>query len=112
MEYLDLPMWFDRGLFFRAPMDQHSRDNEREADKIGLDFLINSGYDPYEAPKIWENIIKEMELGEVNKPLSFLASHPAPEERIKNLKKQIEEYKNIKNKKKSLLVEINGFFFF
>ena len=80
-------------------MAKHSRDNEREADKIGLNFLINSGYDPYEAPKIWENIIKEMELGEVNKPLSFLASHPAPEERIKNLKKQIEEYENIKNKK-------------
>ena len=70
-------------------MAKHSRDNEREADKIGLDFLINSGYEPYEAPKIWENIIKEMELGEVNKPLSFLASHPAPEERIENLKKQI-----------------------
>ena len=27
---------------------KHSRDNEREADKIGLDFLINSGYDTYE----------------------------------------------------------------
>ena len=80
-------------------MAKHSRDNEREADKIGLNFLINAGYDPYEAPKIWENIIKEMELGEVNKPLSFLASHPAPEERIKNLKKQIEEYENIKDKK-------------
>ena len=80
-------------------MAKHSRDNEREADKIGLDFLINSGYAPYEAPKIWENIIKEMELGEVNKPLSFLASHPAPEERIENLKKQIEKYENIKNEK-------------
>ena len=55
--------------------------------KIGLDLLIKGGYDPKEAPKIWENIIKEMELGEVNKPLAFLASHPAPEERIKNLKK-------------------------
>lgn len=80
-------------------MAKHSRDNEREADRVGLDFLINSGYEPYEAPKIWENIIKEMELGEVNKPLSFLASHPAPEERIENLKKQIGKYKNIKNKK-------------
>ena len=69
-------------------MAKHSRDNEREADRIGLAFLINSGYEPYEAPKIWENIIKEMELGEINKPLSFLASHPAPEERIKNLTQQ------------------------
>ena len=82
-------------------MAKHSRDNEREADKIGLDFLINSGYEPYEAPKIWENIIKEMELGEVKQPISFLASHPAPKERIENLKKQIEKYENIKSKKKT-----------
>ena len=80
-------------------MAKHSRDNEREADKVGLNFLINAEYDPGEAPKVWENIIKEMELGEANKPLAFLASHPAPEERIENLKKQTEEYENIKNKK-------------
>ena len=80
-------------------MAKHSRDNEREADKIGLDLLIKGGYDPKEAPKIWENIIKEMELGEVNKPLAFLASHPAPEERIENLKKQIQDYENIETKK-------------
>ena len=80
-------------------MAKHSRDNEREADKIGLDLLIKGGYDPKEAPKIWENIIKEMELGEVNKPLAFLASHPAPEERIKNLKKQTQSYENIEAKK-------------
>ena len=80
-------------------MAKHSRDNEREADKIGLDLLINAGYDPIEAPKIWENIIKEMELGEVNKPLSFLASHPAPKERIDNLKNQTKEYGNIQSLK-------------
>ena len=80
-------------------MAKHSRDNEREADKIGLDLLIKGGYDPKEAPKIWENIIKEMELGEVNKPLAFLASHPAPEERIKNLKKQTQNYENFETKK-------------
>ena len=90
-------------------MAKHSRDNEREADKIGLDFLIKAGYDPTEAPKIWENIIKEMELGEVKKPLAFLASHPAPEERIENLKKQTEEYKNIESEKnkKELKTNIN-----
>ena len=80
-------------------MAKHSRDNEREADKLGLDFLIKAGYDPKEAPKIWENIIKEIELGEVNKPLTFLASHPAPEERIENLKKQTQDYENIETKK-------------
>jgi predicted Zn-dependent protease len=86
-------------LFQVGFMAKHSRDNEREADKIGLDFLIKAEYDPKEAPKIWENIIKEMELGEVKKPLAFLASHPAPEERIENLKKQTQKYEKIENKK-------------
>ena len=80
-------------------MAKHSRDNEREADQVGLDFLVKSGYDPKEAPKIWENIIKEMELGEAPKPLSFLASHPAPKERIENLKKQTESYEKVESKK-------------
>ena len=67
-------------------MAKHSRDNEREADEIGLDSLIKAGYDPDEAPKIWENILKEMELGENKNPPAFFASHPNPKERIKNLK--------------------------
>ena len=80
-------------------MAKHSRDNEREADEIGLDALIKAGYDPDEAPKVWENIIKEMELGENKKPPAFLASHPNPKERIKNLEQQIKRYSKIERKK-------------
>ena len=80
-------------------MAKHSRDNEREADEIGLDALIKAGYDPDEAPKVWENIIKEMELGENKKPPAFLASHPNPKERIKNLEKQTKKYAKIERKK-------------
>ena len=80
-------------------MAKHSRDNEREADEIGLDALIKAGYDPDEAPKVWENIIKEMELGENKKPPVFLSSHPNPKERIKNLKQQTKRYSKIERKK-------------
>ena len=80
-------------------MAKHSRDNEREADEIGLDALIKAGYDPDEAPKVWENIIKEMELGENKKPPAFLASHPNPKERIKNLEQQTKRYPKIERKK-------------
>ena len=80
-------------------MAKHSRDNEREADEIGLDALIKAGYDPDEAPKVWENIIKEMELGENKKPPAFLASHPNPKERIKNLQEQTKGYSKIERKK-------------
>ena len=77
-------------------MAKHSRDNEREADEIGLDSLIKAGYDPDEAPKIWENILKEMELGENKNPPAFFSSHPNPKERIKNLKEQTKKYSDIK----------------
>ena len=77
-------------------MAKHSRDNEREADEIGLDSLIKAGYDPDEAPKVWANIIKEMELGENKNPPAFFASHPNPKERIKNLKEQTKKYSDIK----------------
>ena len=80
-------------------MAKHSRDNEREADEIGLDALIKAGYDPDEAPKVWENIIKEMELGENKKPPAFLASHPNPKQRIKNLQQQTKRYSKIERKK-------------
>ena len=73
-------------------MAKHSRDNEREADEIGLDALIKAGYDPDEAPKVWENIIKEMELGENKNPPAFFASHPNPKERIQNLHEQAKKY--------------------
>ena len=76
-------------------MARHSRENEREADKIGLDVLIKSGYDPKEAPKVWRNIIKEMELGENKQPPIFFASHPFPKERIENLENQTKTYDNI-----------------
>ena len=80
-------------------MAKHSRDNEREADEIGLDALIKAGYDPAEAPKVWENIIKEMELGENKNPPAWFASHPDPKERIVNLKEQTKKYKIVERKK-------------
>jgi len=77
-------------------MAKHSRDNEREADEIGLDSLIKAGYDPDESYKIWENIIKETELGENKNPPVFFSSHPNPKERIQNLKEQAKKYSEIK----------------
>lgn len=34
----------------------YSRAHETEADEIGLLFLIRAGYDPEEAPKLWERM--------------------------------------------------------
>lgn len=58
-----------------------SRQQESEADRIGLIFTALAGYDPREAPRLWER----MEEVGGDAPPEFLSTHPAAETRIKNL---------------------------
>jgi len=63
-----------------------SRDNEREADEIGFELMARAGYDPREAPKIWESLDKERKAGKDSEPSIFFATHPPTDERIETLK--------------------------
>lgn len=63
-----------------------SRDNEREADELGFELMVKAGYDPREAPKIWEALVKEREARNGSAPLIFFATHPPTEERIETLR--------------------------
>lgn len=59
-----------------------SRDHEREADGYGLALMARAGYDPHQAPKIWERVIRERNAADEKPPTgSFLATHPPSEER-------------------------------
>lgn len=68
-----------------------SRDNEREADDLGFELMVKAGYDPREAPKIWEALVKEREAGKESTPLIFFATHPSTEERIETLQRLAEK---------------------
>jgi beta-barrel assembly-enhancing protease len=64
-----------------------TRDQEREADLIGLDLMAGAGYSPGETARIWEQLIKEDDAAEVKRERDvFFASHPAPDERATTLK--------------------------
>ena len=65
---------------------QFSRDNEREADDIGVELMVRAAYDPREAPKIWEALDKERRAAKDSEPLVFFATHPPTDERIETLK--------------------------
>jgi predicted Zn-dependent protease len=65
---------------------QFSRDSEREADDIGFELMLRAGYDPREAPKIWESLDKERRAAKDSEPLIFFATHPPTDERIDTLK--------------------------
>ncbi len=63
-----------------------SRDQEREADELGFELMVKAGYDPREAPRIWEALVKEREAAEDPDRFIFFSTHPSTEERIETLK--------------------------
>ena len=68
-------------------LQANNRDFEREADGYGLVLMAKAGYDPLEAPKVWENLIREhrAEKGEESSAY-FLSTHPAKRERVNALR--------------------------
>ncbi|MFQ6016675.1 MAG: M48 family metalloprotease [Kiloniellaceae bacterium] len=58
-----------------------SRDQEREADRLGFEMMREAGYDPQEAVKIWDLLLAEKEAAEEPDKLIFFSTHPAAEER-------------------------------
>lgn len=74
-----------------------SRKHETEADKIGLELMAIAGYNPEEAPKLWERMKAQSKGG----PPEFLSTHPSEVRRIANLQKWIPEAKALAEKIKS-----------
>ena len=66
----------------------YSRDQEREADRIGLILMSKAGYDANEAPTVWSNLLAEIKArpdsqDEGSTPM--FATHPGVSERIETL---------------------------
>lgn len=66
-------------------MLQFSRDDEKEADKMGLTFMALAGYNPNSSVKLWEKMV----MMNHKKSLVLLQTHPSDEKRLKLLKKNL-----------------------
>lgn len=59
-----------------------SREDETDSDKVGQIYMAKAGYDPREAPKVWQRMAK----GGGQAPPEWISTHPASDERRKRLK--------------------------
>jgi predicted Zn-dependent protease len=70
-------------------MTRYSRENEFEADAVGMMYMAKAGYDPRAAVRIWERV-EQQRTG--NDPAqSIFSTHPADADRLNRLKALLPE---------------------
>lgn len=65
----------------------YNRQQELEADRIGLIIMAIAGYDPRQAQQLWKNMA-ELER---RSPVEFLSTHPSTERRLIDIRRHIPE---------------------
>src|SRR3546814_3516444 len=66
-----------------------SRQNEQEADRIGLQNLEKAGYDPRSMPSMFERRMRQYRFDA--RPPEFLLHHPVTESRIADTRNRAEQ---------------------
>jgi len=63
----------------------NSREQEREADRVGLELAARAGYDPNAAVSLW----KKMMANGGGKPPEWLSTHPSEKSRIQDIEAMV-----------------------
>lgn len=84
-----------KGLQFRSL--KYSRDNETEADRMGLIFAAMAGYDPNVAVSFWQR----MSQGNNSNQSDMFSDHPSDAKRIAAIKQELPEALNYYNPPKT-----------
>lgn len=66
-----------------------SRQNEQEADRIGIVNLEKAGYDPRTMPTMFERLMRQYQYSA--KPPEFLLTHPVTESRVADTRNRAEQ---------------------
>ena len=68
----------------------YTRGNEKEADRVGISLLAESGYDPMGAPNFFNKMAEKYRYK--SKPPAMLLTHPLPESRISDARLRAQRY--------------------
>lgn len=69
---------------------RYSRRDELEADRVGMMYMAQAGYDPRAAPRIWQRIAQASDR-QTAMPLSIFSTHPRDELRARELSNHLPE---------------------
>ncbi len=67
-----------------------TREHEEEADRVGMQILARSGFDPRGMPSFFERMLQSERLA--TRPPAFLLDHPVTESRIAESRARAEQY--------------------
>ncbi len=68
---------------------KYSRDNESQADELGLRYLWRAAYDPREMPHVFEMLTRVSQAQGGGRVPEWLATHPDPENRRSRIERDI-----------------------
>ena len=74
------------GMIGQGVVLKFSRDEEREADLVGLDIAARAGYDPRAGIALW----RKMAMLNKGAPPEFLSTHPGGDTRIRDMEKHMD----------------------
>jgi predicted Zn-dependent protease len=69
-----------------------SRDNEREADRLGVEYAARAGYDPREISNFFDVLSRLSEVGDRETIPGWLSTHPDPPERVTTTRELAQEW--------------------
>lgn len=71
-----------------------SRNNEREADRVGMQIMTQAGYDPRAMPRFFATMNQKSQLNQVQNRFlpSFVRSHPLSDERLSESSSRAQQY--------------------
>ena len=70
----------------------YSRGNEQEADRVGMQTMVEAGMDPHAAPAMFERMMQASRYSNSNRIPEFLRSHPLSENRIADTRNRARQY--------------------
>lgn len=73
-----------------------TRSNEQEADRVGLQILADSGYEPRAMPRFFEHL-QQASIFYDNLQLEFLRTHPVTIARISDTRNRAEQYPRLRD---------------